>query len=864
VPLAPSSRLGPYEVVAPLGAGGMGEVYRARDTRLNRDVALKVLPDIFAGDHERLARFEREAQVLASLNHPNIATLHGLEDSAGVRALVMELVEGHDLKGPLPLDEALPIARQIADALEYAHERGVVHRDLKPANIKITPEGKVKVLDFGLAKALADDSSTVSGHNSPTISFAATRAGVVLGTAAYMSPEQARGKTVDRRADIWAFGVVLCEMLTGRPVYSGETAVETLASVMRDDPAIPETPVPIAYLLRRCLERDPRQRLRDIGEARILLEGGSIPGVPGEQRRPRRLWMGAAAMLAVALAVVTALYLRRPAPASPPVVRFHVGLPEGTELWLESGAMSPDGKAIAFAAASGGRVQLWVRGLDQTAPRPLPGTDGAARPFWSPDSRSICFFAYARLRRVDLQGGPPQNIADAASFGNISGTWNREGIIVFAGGGLPMTRVAAAGGPATPIGPVGSFAPRFLPDGQHLLYTVVSGASLGYETWMARAGAKSLEDSRRLLVSDAFAVYAPGVDGAKGHLLFPRGSSLLAQMFDPVRGQLEGDPVPIGGEAGDVVRFGFLSPSDNGGLAYSSSSQPRTQLTWIGRDGRVIGAVGPPGYYRDPALSPDGTRAAVVSSDGRTDTDLWVYDLARGVGTRLTFTPESELAPVWTPDGATILFSAARKGVRQVYRKLASGAGAEEPVIESEFNKVPYSVSSDGKLLVYSDQRPGGHGGLTVHPLAGEGKPERFLWTPFNEAFARLSPDQRWMLYNTNDSGQHQVFVQPWPPTGGKWQISNEGGEEAHWRRDGKEIYFRQGNRIYSAPVQVGAALTPGVPKMLFETRLAQGVQLGVYSPAADGSRFLVVKQVDEARPAPITVVLNWAAALGR
>ncbi len=846
----------------------MGEVWRARDTRLNREVALKVLPELFAGDPERMARFEREAQVLASLNHPHIAALYGLEESGGARALVMELVEGDNLQGPLAEAEAVGIARQIADALEYAHDRGIVHRDLKPANIKITPDGKVKVLDFGLAKALADDPVASSSQHSPTMSFAATRAGVILGTAAYMSPEQAKGKPADRRADIWAFGVVLCEMLTGRQVYGGETAAETIASVMRDDPAIPAATPSIQHLLRRCLQRDPRQRLQAIGEARILLEGGAVPAVAEAvaSRAPKsnRWWMAATAALAVALLAVVALFQRRPAEEPARAVRFQIQPPEKALLLDGPGALSPDGRHLAFTAVQDGRAHLWIRSFDQLAARRIAGTVGAARPFWSPDGRFVGFFAMSRLLRVDISGGVPEAICDALAASTISGSWNRDGVIVFGTPAFGLARVPAVGGAVTPITTPGGF-PSFLPDGRHLLYFNSALTNRQPGVYIAALGEKSLDHARMLTAADSNAVYVAGEAGGKGHLLFLRESTLMAQAFDAARLQVEGDPLPVADQVGATTRWGLFTASRAGVVAYTRSSDQIVQLAWFDRDGKRE-KVGLPGSFTEPRLSPDGKRLAVVVSDERSNSDLWVFDLARDVRTRLTFSPDAEANPVWSADGNHILYSITRKGIRQIYRKLASGAGSEGALIESDLNKVPWSVSPDGKRLVFGILRPGGLGGLYVAALDNPAKQEEFLVTPFQESFARYSPDGRWIAYCNNDPGPHQVFVQPYPPTGGKWQISAAGGLEPQWRRDGTEIYFRDANHIFAVPIQADrAAVTPGVPKALFEARMiTAGANIGIYAASPDGRRFLIATQAQDSSETSITVVMNWLSGLKR
>ena len=602
--------LGHYQVTGKLGAGGMGVVYRAHDTRLGRDVALKMLPEAFLHDSERLARFEREAHLLASLNHPNIATIYGLEESGGGRALVMELVEGATLaerigSGPVPLEEALVIARQIAEAIEFAHERGIVHRDLKPANVKLTHDNTVKVLDFGLAKAFSEDRLSSDVENSPTITQAATRAGVVLGTAAYMAPEQAKGKPVDRRADIWAFGIVLLEMLTGRQTYSGETAAETLAFVMTRDPALdrvpPETPAAIRRLLRRCLDRDPRRRLRDIGEARIAIEEvlsgapaePAVPGGPSSSPLPSRplVWMAIAGVLAVLLLASLAALMGhfRETPPKASAVRFQVSLPEKASLRSQDfPVVSPNGEYLVFAAGGGpgsttGRI-LRVRPLNSLSFQDLPGSEGARMPFWSPDSRSIGFFAEGKLKKVDVTGGSPQTICDVAS--GQSGAWSPDGTIVFAAVSAgPLLRVPAAGGEAKPLTALDPSRqeirhgrPFFLPDGRSFLYLAVSSLP---EKNGIYAGSLDSKETKRLMTSSSHAAYAPGPSGV-GYLMFSRANTLMAQPFDSRKLELSGEPFPIAEQVAEPEFVGSaFSVSGNGVLAYRSGGAGATR-NWCG------------------------------------------------------------------------------------------------------------------------------------------------------------------------------------------------------------------------------------------------------------------------------------------
>jgi Tol biopolymer transport system component/predicted Ser/Thr protein kinase len=887
--LSTGTRLGPYEIVALLGAGGMGEVYRARDTRLNRDVAVKVMPEIFAQDSERMARFEREAQVLASLNHPNIAQLYGLEE----RALVMELVEGPTLAeriagGPLPIEEALPIAKQIAEALEAAHEKGIIHRDLKPANVKVRPDGSVKVLDFGLAKALADDAIAGDSAHSPTLSIAATRAGVILGTAAYMSPEQAKGKPVDRRADIWAFGIVLLETLTGRKMYSGETAAETLAFVMTKDPsleALPgETPVAVRRLLRRCLDKDPKRRLQAIGEARIAIEetlSGAAPepapppaptAAPVPQTQRPVAWMafaGAATLLALALAVVAAVHFRE-TPAKTPVVRFLVAPPEKTSRrpW-DFPVVSPNGEYLALVAGSDTVSSLWVRPLHSLTAQSLPGTEGASMPFWSPDSRFIGFWAQGRLKKVEISGGPPQTLCDAPFM--TGGTWGPDGTILFAPfPSGPLRRVAAAGGEAKLVTTLDASRqetlhsrPAFLPDGRQFLYQV---AATQPEHNGVYIGSLDSKDTRRLLSGTGNAVYAAAATG-QGYLLFARGDPLMAQPFDPKKLGFSGEAFPIAERVSSAGTVGSaFSVSDTGVLAYQSSGGLNTtQLVWYDRNGKRSEPVGPPAEYSNPALAPDERKLAVGRTDPAAKTrDLWVFDLVRGTASRLTFDPADDLNPTWSPDGSRIAFTSERKGPRNLYQKLASGTGEEELLFESPERKSVEDWSPDGRFLLYNvGGAPKTRDDLWALPLTGDRKPVTLVRTPFNDSQGQLSPDGRWLAYRSAESGKYEVYVQAFPPSGGKWQISTAGGEEPRWRRDGKELFYVAEDKLMAVRVKaVGSNFEAGIPGMLLEAPLVKAGHRNRYLVASNGQRFLINATLEQTAASPFTVVLNWLAAV--
>ena len=886
--------IGPYQVVAKLGEGGMGEVYRATDSNLKRQVALKVLPDSVAGDAERLARFQREAEVLAALNHPHIAAIYGLERSGSTTALVMELVEGEDLsqriaRGAIPLDEALPIAKQIAEALEAAHEQGIIHRDLKPANIKVRADGTVKVLDFGLAKALEPAAaSTPAAMNSPTITTPAmTQAGMILGTAAYMAPEQARGKSVDKRADIWAFGCVVYEMLTGQRAFAGDEMSDVLAAVLRqalDWSVLPAaTPSRVRRLLVRCLERDARMRLRDIGEARVEIDktiagvgddaAGSQTTQPATSSGPRRrlAWMvtAAAVLVAAALAVPAVRYLRETPTAAAPETRLEIATPATSD--VVSFALSPDGRQIAFVASGDGTSRLWVRPLDTTAAQPLAGTDGASFPFWSPDSRSIAFFADSKLKRLDLSGGAPQTLAPAPA--GRGGAWSADGVILFATSNRgPLSRVPAGGGDVVPVTTLGAGQsshrfPHFLPGGRQFLY-YVRGAE---ETAGIYLGALDATAVTRVTAADTAGAYTPPGPGPAeassegGWLLFGRQGTLVARRFDATRGALSGDPVIVADALAidATLNVGAFSVSATGLVTYRAGGGARNQLTWFDRAGQALGTLGAPDATQlDPTLSPDGRQVAVWRV-AQSNTDIWLIDAART--TRFTFDPAADLYPVWSPDGRRLVFSRlVRAGILDLYQKPANGGGAEALLLASPETKAATSWSADGRSLLYSAQSPNTANDVWVLPMAGDPKPWPFLNSTFTEATSAYSRDGQWVAYQSDESGRYEIYVRPFPGPGGQWQVSTAGGKDPRWRPDGQELYYiAPDGRLMAAPIaSSGTALQPGLPTALFQPRIALGGTPNIsarqqYDVAPDG-RFLINVNADEGTAAPITVITNW------
>ncbi len=839
----------------------MGAVYRATDTKLNRDVAIKVLPPAFAENTARMARFEREAQVLASLNHPNIAAIYGIE--AG--AIVMELVDGTDLKGPVPVDTAIAYARQIAAGLEAAHEKGIIHRDLKPANIKVTAGGTVKLLDFGLAKATEPGATGSSPTMLPTISLALTQDSMIIGTAAYMSPEQARGKPVDKRTDIWAFGVVLYEMLTGRQLFGGgETVTDTLASVVKDVPDLTrvpaETPPHIRRLLDRCLSKDANTRLRDIGEARIALESPLPPEPPVDalQRRDILPWI-AAAVFAISTLALAVLWLRRPTD-DVRMLKFAVLPPEKGHFVANSyPAVSPDGRHLAFAASSEGKTQLWIRDLHTSVARPLPGTDRAFEPFWSPDNRSVAFFADHKLKKVDLGGGPAVTVCDAVN--SRGGSWSPNDVIVFNPGlNTPLFRVPAAGGTATPLttldeaaGEIGHRSPWFLPDGRHFLFTARNGNP---DMTAIYVGDLESKERRRLFAAASNPVYT-----APGFLLFMRAKSLMAQGFDASGLRVTGEPFPVAEQVDYVEAYvqGQFAASQNGVLAYySGGASDDLQLTWFDRAGKPLGTVGLPGFMR-PAISADGGTVVTERANALTGSiDLWLDDLAHGTDSRFTFDHSMNTNPVWSPDGTLILFSSNRSGKSGLYQKAVAGAGREELLYEAADEATPTDWSRDGRFAIFDTRSSKTKYDLWVLPLTGDRKAFPFLQTEFSESSGKLSPDGRWLAYVSDETGGLEVYVQSFPGKEGKWQISAKGGTRPVWSRDGKELFYNAPeNKLMAVDVKSGARFEHGAAHALFEFRGSNS-----FDVTRDGKRFLLASSLEQEANPELTVVINWHAGM--
>ncbi len=870
--LASGTKLGLYEILAPIGAGGMGEVYRARDTRLKRDVALKVLPEAFANDPNRMMRFQREAEVLASLNHPNIAHIFGVADEGSARALAMELVEGESPRGPMPYDEAWKIALQIADALAYAHEKGVVHRDLKPANIKVTPDGVVKLLDFGLAKAFSGTPDSISADpaNSPTITMGATAVGVILGTAAYMSPEQARGKSVDRRADIWAFGVVLYELLTGKQLFRGEDLTDTLASVVKQHPDLSAAPEPARRVLQACLEKDPKKRLQAIGDVRYLVtDGVTAPSGRGSVWAGSVGWIVAAALVLAAIPLAVLSY-RHSSEEPPRVLRFTVPPPEqGTFGPAGLPQLSPDGSHIAYVArVQGGPFQLWVSDLDSLTSRVLI-KESTRFPFWSPDGRSIGFWSGGKLQKVDAIGGPALTLCDAINF--FGGTWGRDDVILFSTGPGPIQRVSAAGGSSTPVttvdqasGESGHDFPWFLPDGRHFLYTAYSYSNDEEKTAIYVGDLQSKEMRTRVMYARSNAVYVQ-----PGNILFQRERTLMAQAFDAGKLRTSGDAFPIAEQVDSrpgPVR-GYFSASQNGVLAFTSGAQAQNvQMTWFDRSGKTVGTVGAPVEMEWPAISPDGKTVAIDRRDAQTGYyDIWLHDLARGTDSRFTFDSKNNRFPVWAPDGNYLAFLSDRSGPGSVYKKATGGIGQDEIVDQDELNKRPTDWSPDGRYVIEESgaATPKTADDIWIAPATpGKGgeKPHPYLQTEFEEGEAKLSPNGRWLAYHSNETKRNEVYIMTFPSPGGKWQISTSGGNIPIWSRDGKQLFYVNGNKMMAVEIKgAGANPEPGVPQPLFDVRF--GPSNPSFDVSKDG-RFLIATPVEQAAAVPITVVVNWMAGL--
>jgi Tol biopolymer transport system component len=887
MPLGEGTRLGRYEIRSKIGEGGMGEVYRAYDPAMHREVAIKLLPAELSTDKGRLARFEQEAQTAGALNHPNILVIHHIETHEGAPYIVSELLEGETLRqrlggSALAQRRAIDYANQIAHGLAAAHEKGIVHRDLKPDNIFLTKDGRVKILDFGIAK-LTQPEGYKSQTEIPTRRVD-TDPGTVMGTVGYMSPEQVKGRPVDHRSDIFSFGAILYEMLSGRRAFHGESAAETMSAILKEDPPdLSQTNQNISPALERlvnhCLEKNPEARFHSARDLAFALEAisGSSP-VSGQtmtamaslssRERIRKFspWI-VAAIFALAFLVTLPfvfLYFRRPTTqALPAAVRFLIPLPEKAD-YLQGPVISPDGRLVVFAVRdASGKESLWTRPLDALDAHPLTGTELGGEPFWSPDSRTIGFFAGGKLKKIDVSGGPVQTLCDAPLA--AGGTWNRDGVIVFGRNfSAGLYRVPSTGGTPTPVTTLDKSRnelihlwPQFLPDGRHFLFLTrvpQEGKNAIF------VGSLDSKETKLLLNADSSVAYAP-----PGYLLFQREQTLMAQAFDAGNFQLTGEAVPIAERIGRTIANAraFFSVSETGVLVYRSQVTDDSQLVWFDRAGKQLGTVGPSGIYAAIRLSPDEKRVALQRLDAEKGSyDIWLIELAHGTPTRLTFDPASDIYAVWSPDGSRIVFASNREGTSHLYQKPSSGGGSDELLFKSDYITLPNDWSPDGRYILYQELAQKDND-LWVLAFE-ERKPTPFLQTDFAERFGRFSPDGRWIAYVSNESGKSDVYVRTFPDSGGKWQISNAGGTQPHWRRDGKELFYVSPDKKLMAVEVNGSSGTfeVGIPKPLFDLRIRNTSGFSDYDVTADGQRFLVSTLVEQNARSPVTVVMNWMADL--
>ena len=894
---------GKYKILEEIGRGGMGVVYEAEDTSLNRRIAIKALPDVFTSDPERLARFEREAKVLASLNHPNIAAIHGLEEAQGKRFIVLEFVEGETLaerlsRGPLAFEETLDVCRQITEGLEGAHEKGIIHRDLKPANVKITPEGKVKILDFGLAKAFRDEASGVDPSQSPTITDQMTRPGVIMGTAAYMSPEQARGKPADKRADIWAFGCILYECLTGKRAFEGETVTEIVAAILKGEPnwqALPgATPSKLKDLLHRCLRKDLRERLHDIADARIEIEAPiTYPSESlGAPRRISLLWVAAiSAVVLIAGIIIGRLLIRRyqPAPSVSVVtstIKVEPGLRlEGLSRAFEmlhpsriAMAISHDGKFLVYSATSKdpdpqAKARLYLRRMDRPGAKPIVGTEGGINPFLSPDSRSVGFWADGKLKKIPVDGGVATEICDAT--GIYGASWGRDNSIVFTDGSeVGLSRVSAEGGkPETLTKPdpkreeTSHRLPCWLPDGKAVLFTVTRSS---YDR-RPRVAVLRLDtrEHRILLENAADAKYVP-----TGHLIFLRQGTLMAVRFDPDRMEVIEQPVALVEDVMQAFRLSFslntgagqFSVSETGCLLYVAGGvipDLKNSLVWVDQRGIEEPVMDLQRPFLNPRLSPDGRKIAYGTNGS--EWQIWVYDLSTGTNSRLTDEGFAEY-PIWTPDGKRLVFGLSKSGPANLYWQSSDGSSAMERLTTSESMQWAGPWSPDGKTAALVEVHRDGGRDIALLDV-GSGRVTPFLNSPFIEEFPEFSPDGRWIAYTSNESKRSEVYVQPFPGLGTKYPVSAEGGEQPLWARDSKQLFYRWEDQVWVVDVRTDGAFTTSKPRLLLKhPGYYISHPIRSYDLSLDSQRFLMMK-LEQRMPTPVTemiLVQNWFEELKR
>jgi eukaryotic-like serine/threonine-protein kinase len=891
--LVPGTRLGPYEILGPLGAGGMGEVYRAKDTRLDRDVAVKVLPEQLSTSADFKQRFEREAKAISSLNHPNICALYDVGSQDGMEYLVMELLEGETLserlkRGPMTTEQVRRHGMEISEALDRAHRQGIVHRDLKPGNVMMTPSG-AKLMDFGLAKPGSARSGASGLTSLPTQTTPLTSEGTLVGTFQYMSPEQLEGKDADARSDIFALGAVLYEMATGRRAFEGKSQISVMAAILEKEPVPmsevqPMAPPALERLVQTCLRKDPEERLQSARDVKLHLEwigeAGSRAGVPApvvarRKARFRLAWILAAA--GFLLAAVSVFAYLRVASVHPRTVRSYVLPPEKTSFAFDAATggpeLSPNGTRIVFSAIdSAGKKMLWVRPLDSLTAQPLEGTEDASFPFWSPDSRFVGFFAPGKLKKIDTAGGPPQSLCTVSA--GRGGTWNAKGVILFTPdvfGGIQ--RVPSAGGAPTDLLGLDKEKqqtslrwPAFLPDGRHFLYWGGNPTATIQDTNGIFVGSLDDKTTRFLCQADSDAAYAP-----PGYLLYLRDRSLMAQPFDAGSQKLTGEAFPVAEEVANRMSFrlGCFSVSTDGTLVYQTGENVRVQPVWLNAAGGEAGTVGELASIIAVRFSPDGKRLAEEIQEPRTKAiDLWLLDLDRNVKTRFTFDAAPHFFPVWSPDAANIAYSSSVKGHFDLYTKSASGAGEASLLLSSDGDKYVSDWSRDGRYLAFTqvDSKSKTLGDIFILPLFGDRKPFSFLQTTFNEGNAVFSPDGRWVAYQSNESGKGEVYIMPFPQPGGKWQVSQGGGLNPRWRPDGQAVFYRTpDDKLMEASVSAkGSALEVGTPKQIAKVAFAELGGTGwVYDVAPKGDRFIFLRP-EQAASTPVTLVTHWVEGIKR
>jgi len=870
--LASGIRLGSYEILSQIGAGGMGEVYRARDMRLERTVAIKVLPDHLSCNADSKQRFEREARALSSLNHPHICTLYDIGTQDGVAFLVMEYMEGQTVadrlqKGALPIEQVLKIGVEVADALDKAHRHGIVHRDLKPGNIMLTKSG-AKLMDFGLAKPTQATFIAGSTASNSTRSDPLTVEGTIVGTFQYMAPELFEGRDADARSDIFAFGAVLYEMATGQPAFSGKTRASVLAAILASEPTPvtklqPAASLELDRLIRTALAKNPDERWQSVHDIGISLSGISATETPHPAATPSPWWIAAGLLTLVTLGLGAFFTLHR-TNSSPALLRLTIAPPPNASFSsLEKLlAISPDGRQVAFTAVDrSGQRSLWVRPLDTLEARALPGTDDADTPFWSPDSRLVGFFSHSKLKKVDPNGGQPEVICDAGADPG-GATWNREGVIVFAPNfeGV-LYRVPASGG--QPIAITEAYKandetnhiwPEFLPDGRHFLFLVYGKGDEGIHV-----GSLDSKEHHLVLREESTALYVE-----PGYLLFGRNGVLMVQRFDAKRLEALGEPIRIVDTVESASGGGYtFSVSRNGVLVYFAGRRYKpTQLVWYRRDGTRLGALGPVGPFRQPRISPDGHTVAVNRLESGMELSVWLID-SRGVPTRFTF-GSFDLSPIWAPDSDRVIFSSPRDGLPpNLFQKNLTGGSEERRLMHNGIDSIATDWSRDGRYVVYMANELGTNWNVWAMPLTGDQTPQPVLRTQFNEMDGRISPDGRWLAYVSDESGKWEVYVQRFLSPGGKWQISSNGGKQPQWSHDGKELFYVAADQMLMAvAIHPGLSLDPGTPKQLFQFHGASDFLGGSYDVGADGQRFLVSALVGEQASPPLTVVINWTAAL--